>query len=742
MKIFDKRPLGILLATVLGSFVIFSFSAAFLRIIFLFSVFAFLVCTFVFNHQFFKHRLTRICLIASLLSMIVSFIYFDLYFKAYERFCDEQSEIVGEITRFENTDYGISADLKSENINGTNFSQYKLLMSLDYDEAINLHKGARIKITCEIVGFSKNSAFDSVSYYSSLGYSGTITNIVKIEYLESGSQGILDYISLLASSMKIDISAYTDEKVAGLINALFLGDSIQLHPQISLDFRRIGISHLLALSGTHLAILILGFSKLLSHFHINKKLRYIFIIFTTVFYCALTGFSLSVLRAGVMLIISSVLYLLKFKQDGLTTLFIAVGLIVLFEPYAALSVSLWLSALATLGILSYADAEQKIPKDNKRKFSLFIKSLLISLFSVSATLLIVNLCFDGISQIGILTTLIFSPLVELLLYLTVFMIIFGGFSPICKLVNLISEFTIDLSSEISDFEFVYTSGEYILINVLIAVFTVSFALFLILELKNKKRAVVFLCLFYIFINFSSFLISYSNDRRECIVYTQTENSEFIFASSGGVNSAFVIAENDYKTYLDLSILVSDLKITKIDNYVISSYSSGLDFHLYKSLSKIQTNKIYLPKPRNEFEIKEYSKIVDVLKYYRAEIIIYELDTPVLIGDFHYVIASRPRLNENENDGLIIILERDKRYYSYLNSYALLGPKRHIAYELLSESNGVIIGKFDECEYRFNLKIPSVKKLVFASEMTVMGEDVYSFYKNKDIEFYPKRVIFE
>ena len=103
----------------------------------------------------------------------------------------------------------------------------------------------------------------------------------------------------------------SDAETGGLLGAILLGDRTYLSGQTSLDFSRIGISHVLALSGMHLAILILGIEKLLSLIGISKKARYIITIILTLAYVALTGFSVSVVRAGIMLIIRSLLHLIS-----------------------------------------------------------------------------------------------------------------------------------------------------------------------------------------------------------------------------------------------------------------------------------------------------------------------------------------------------------------------------------------------------------------------------------------------
>ena len=67
----------------------------------------------------------------------------------------------------------------------------------------------------------------------------------------------------------------------------------------------------------------------------------------------------SVVRASFLLIINATLFLIAKTKDSFTSLCIAVLILVLIEPYAVFDLSLWLSAFATLGIVSFSEYKQK-----------------------------------------------------------------------------------------------------------------------------------------------------------------------------------------------------------------------------------------------------------------------------------------------------------------------------------------------------------------------------------------------
>ncbi|NLK40259.1 MAG: ComEC/Rec2 family competence protein [Clostridiales bacterium] len=136
-----------------------------------------------------------------------------------------------------------------------------------------------------------------------------------------------------------------------LLSAFLLGNRNLLPDIITRDFNRIGISHILSVSGMHFSILAGGLEFLLTLMRIQKKRRVILMILFTLFYMGLTGFALPVCRAGIMLLFVYAGFLFGQERDALTSLFIATAVNCLITPYAVLDAALWLSFLSTFGII-------------------------------------------------------------------------------------------------------------------------------------------------------------------------------------------------------------------------------------------------------------------------------------------------------------------------------------------------------------------------------------------------------
>ncbi len=145
-------------------------------------------------------------------------------------------------------------------------------------------------------------------------------------------------------------NVYPDENGA-LAVAMILGDKSEISTETYNSLREAGIVHLICVSGLHLSLwasLILAFLRSVG---LREKLACIIAAVGVVFFMALTGFSHSVLRAGIMMLVYLASKFASRDPDSINSLGFSVTVIALILPYSMASASLQLSVLATLGIL-------------------------------------------------------------------------------------------------------------------------------------------------------------------------------------------------------------------------------------------------------------------------------------------------------------------------------------------------------------------------------------------------------
>lgn len=146
----------------------------------------------------------------------------------------------------------------------------------------------------------------------------------------------------------------------GFVFALAVGDQSKILPEQWEILRKTSTAHLMAISGLHLGLVFgLVYALMLPMTHVvlkrwhtasRKLLAAMGAVMGSFAYLILTGAALSTQRAWVMALIAVFFMGLQRKINVITTVLIAVTLIVLFDPWASLSTGLWLSAGAVITI--------------------------------------------------------------------------------------------------------------------------------------------------------------------------------------------------------------------------------------------------------------------------------------------------------------------------------------------------------------------------------------------------------
>lgn len=146
---------------------------------------------------------------------------------------------------------------------------------------------------------------------------------------------------------------FTEEN--GLVASMFLGDSTLIDDSDQGLFRRVGCSHLLAVSGTHFSGFLAMLPFLFEKFNVNKRKS----IGISVLFCMclgfLTGWTPSVTRAAFMCIVSMI------SRDSLSGMALSSIAIIIANPFRAVSTGFLMSFSCALSIKMFAfDFSEKL----------------------------------------------------------------------------------------------------------------------------------------------------------------------------------------------------------------------------------------------------------------------------------------------------------------------------------------------------------------------------------------------
>ncbi|MBR3145237.1 MAG: ComEC/Rec2 family competence protein [Clostridia bacterium] len=216
---------------------------------------------------------------------------------------------------------------------------------------------------------------------------------------------------------------YCSREGAGLLIAITLGDKSYLSGTLSDAIRNVGASHMVAVSGFHLAIIIGNLFYIIDYIFKNKYFRFIASILSVVLFAGICGFTKSVLRAGSMFIISSAAPLFDREPDSLSSLSLSVVAVFLVSPFSIFSIGFNLSVIATFAIIYispyFINAIKRMPVLNYKFIfpivSLAVNSFFAALFTMPAIIKV----FSKVSVLSIFTNLFLN-------FIVTFALLFGA----------------------------------------------------------------------------------------------------------------------------------------------------------------------------------------------------------------------------------------------------------------------------------------------------------------------------
>ena len=285
------------------------------------------------------------------------------------------------------------------------------------------------------------NGFNYKQYLKTLKIYGTV-KAEKIEILtKNKANPIMQISNKTFLKIKNNIEKTYSDKMAKIILGVMLGDTTEIDDETKEDFANSNISHVLAVSGLHISYIILLATKSTKSIF-GKRQSKIIASIILVIYMAVTGFSISVVRASLMGILTCMAFVVYRKSDTLNNIAISALIILISNPYNLISISFLLTYGGTLGIIYFQPVIEKIIKSFKiinRKWKYIYLRVqrkcenIISIISVSisAQIIIVPIMalYFNNAGLGFLIT-------NLLLSCIIGIIVIGGFIQI--LISLIS----------------------------------------------------------------------------------------------------------------------------------------------------------------------------------------------------------------------------------------------------------------------------------------------------------------
>ncbi len=216
------------------------------------------------------------------------------------------------------------------------------------------HYGERLQLEGKL---SEPPVFEQFDYRAYLARQGvfSLASYPKLTRVAEAQADWRSPVLALRRALDAQLARSMPEPHAALSSALLLGMRTSLPEQLEEDFRLTGLSHVLAVSGWQVT-LVVALATGIAGWIFRGRIWLVFVVsFVAVaLYAILAGGSAAVVRAALMGIAALLGVALGRPRDGLNALGLACLAMALWSPIVLLDVGFQMSALATAGLILVA----------------------------------------------------------------------------------------------------------------------------------------------------------------------------------------------------------------------------------------------------------------------------------------------------------------------------------------------------------------------------------------------------
>lgn len=220
-------------------------------------------------------------------------------------------------------------------------------------EPPELEAGARVSFTGMVSALPEQpdnpGGFDFLTYALQQGMAFRLQGREELTV----SPGPWDLYCMLARwrwALSRALCGVMGEEAGGYAAAMLLGERSLIDPDGRLAFSRLGVAHILAVSGFHVGVIAGVLACPWRLLHLGRRTRYVLTLLVLCMYCLLTGAASSSVRATLMWALYGGGRLCRRRGDSMTLLSVAALVMLVAQPVQLWSAGFQLSFAAVAGI--------------------------------------------------------------------------------------------------------------------------------------------------------------------------------------------------------------------------------------------------------------------------------------------------------------------------------------------------------------------------------------------------------
>lgn len=417
-----KRPFAFIGAVCLIAAVIMKDFAIFTVSVICFAALAVFLLSVIFISPKSKHFLMNFTAFA-VAAVSVSMLFSLKGYASVTEYDGKNAYFTGTVTKCNYNSTHEKLEIKIKTLNGEKHSFYIAVYS---DTATGLCVGDKIsaKATLSLAGGDENSKTKNSSLSDKIYFKTYDMENISV----CGENIFYKFVGKIKNAYKNAVGSYLPNDLGSVILGMTVGERENIDTHLKNCFNYSGTSHLLVVSGLHLTLWTAFISEFFTALRKNKYLNAAVTAVFIVFYLALTGFSVSVVRAGIMLLTVKVAKLFGRGADSLNSIGFSVAVLLILNPFSVNSVSFLLSMGSTLGLISFSGKIHDYiykSRPGRKITKYFVGRLIADSFAVSIsvsvfTLPVFILFFDMFPVLSFISNLLIIDLSAVLMILSVF----------------------------------------------------------------------------------------------------------------------------------------------------------------------------------------------------------------------------------------------------------------------------------------------------------------------------------
>ena len=521
--------------------------------------------------------------------------------------------------------------------------------------------------------------FDYAFYLKTQRTSGLVytqSNDVEVLQNDRGNFIISAGISTRQSIIEI-VNKFLNKDTAPLLNGILIGHRQDIATSEQEAFRRAGLTHIMAVSGAHVAFFIFPLLAILKWVGFKRRYIYIVIMLLLWVFVFVTGFSPSVLRAVIMANIVFFAKIIKRETDFFSSISFTAMLLLIFNPFNVFRVSFLLSFAATLSIVMFYSKIKRIL--NFKYLPDILKSILAVTISAQIGIIpITAYFFNSVQLISIITNTLVFPIVGIVHFSGLMLVLLGSLSfPgtffVAGFVELLLYFILIVTRTFASFD-------YALINVMTPniFFIILYCLFFVLLYnfprffkKNKLfvgtslgSVVILFILFKLLL--SPLEVVFLDVGQGDSIFVRTPKGKNVLIDGGGFATG---GESDMGKNVVIPFLYHK-GVRKIDIMFCSHAHADHLLGLISVIEEFRVDNLVLPSEGGGFEdlkLLAKNKNINVLKVTKGDII--EVDGDSVFKIFHPEFGKDREQGKNYNSIVKKLLHKDSRFLFTGDMYA-------------------------------------------------------------------------